>query len=80
MLVEKRNRIPAIPMDLEKYLNDEQLLSLHHAESYGWYLAFVRRPLFLEAIPVLYGPTPGQVAIIESNGDINQNPRIIIRH
>lgn len=80
MQVEKRNRLPEIPQNLEKYLNDDQMLALHHAERYGWHLAFIRRPLFMEPMAVLFGPAEGQIATLELNGDINETPDIILRH
>ena len=49
-------------------------------ENFGWTLAFVRQPLFETAIAVVVSPDRQRYAVLESDGELNMNPQIVIRH
>jgi len=53
MDTEKRDKQPPIPDKYEKLLTDEQLIHLRILEQFGWYIYFIRRPLFQEVTVVL---------------------------
>ena len=76
---EKRNRQKPIPDNVEDYLNDDQMMALSQIENYGWRLEFIRRPLFQEPTPVLFGPNNDQIGILREDGTIDKNPDIQIR-
>lgn len=79
MQKEKRNKQKPIPSNLNDYLNEEQMLALRQIENYGWHLEFIRRPLFQDPTPVVFGPDNGQIGILLSDGTIDKNPGIIVR-
>jgi hypothetical protein len=79
MPLNSRRGNKPIPDDLDKVLNDLQLLALQEAEELDWKLKFVRRPLYREAIPVITDPTGSKFGIIERNGEINLSPKTKIR-
>lgn len=68
---DKRNTQQPIPDDLEQILNSNQLAALQIIKSIGWHLKFVRRPMFLEAIPVLYNSELDQIGILDPDGNID---------
>lgn len=68
---DNRNTQQPIPDDLEHVLNSKQLAALQIIQSIGWQLEFVRRPLFLEAVPVVYNSTLDQIGILDSDGNID---------
>ena len=76
---EKRNKQKPIPDNVEEYLNDDQMMALNQIEGFGWRLEFIRRPLFQEPTPVLFGPDNSQVGILLEDGTIDKSPDIQIR-
>ncbi|NNJ91241.1 MAG: hypothetical protein HKP55_06175, partial [Gammaproteobacteria bacterium] len=50
---DKRQNEDPIPSNLDQFLNQVQMLTLHKVEEFGWHLWFVRRPLFQEAMAVV---------------------------
>ena len=77
---ERRGRTPPIPSGFEAMLNQDQKNALRNVENFGWQMAFVRRPLFDEPIFVVASPDHQRYAILESNGEVNMTPDIVIRH
>ena len=65
--------------ELKSLLNSEQLLSLRKIEQFGWELAFVRRPMFESAIPVVSSPGGDQFGILDSEGELDLNTKIQLR-
>ena len=65
--------------ELKSLLNTEQQLSLRKIEQFGWGLAFVRRPMFESAIPVVSSPSGDQFGILDSEGELDLNAEIKIR-
>ncbi len=76
---EKRNKQKPIPNNLKDYLNEDQLVALRQIESFGWRLEFIRRPLFQDPVPVVFGPTNGQIGILLEDGTIDKTAKILVR-
>ncbi len=70
----------SIPNSLEAYLNSSQILTLHEVEGFGWELKYVRRPLFMEPVPILYHPDMEAYAVMDIDGCINRNVDVALRH
>ena len=70
------NQIPARPNEI---LNEMQLLTLNNMERFGWTLAFIRRPLFQEIVPVLRHCDSRRLGIMDEDGTLNAYPDIIFR-
>ncbi len=50
-------------------LTQEQAMTLHHHENFGW-SAFVRRPLFQEPQPVVVSPDRSVVGLVDADGEV----------
>jgi hypothetical protein len=79
MQKEKRNKQKPIPNNINDYLNEAQRVSLRQIESYGWRLEFIRRPLFQDPVPVVFGPTNGQIGVLLEDGTIDKSANILVR-
>jgi hypothetical protein len=77
---ERRNKQKAVPDNIKDYLNHDQIIALNQIESFGWTLEFVRRPLFQEPTPVVFGPDRKQIGILLKDGTIDKNPGIQVRN
>ncbi len=73
---EKRKGEWPIPDNLEDVLNAMQLIALSEIEAFGWELRFVRRPLFQEAVPVVFSGDGDQIGVLEEDGRLNLQPNI----
>lgn len=67
------------PVGLRAGLNRAQLDALATLEQFGWRLRFVRRPMFLDPIPVVFRKDGEQFVVIESDGSLNDAPDFRIR-
>ena len=76
---ERRTGQPAIPDNLDFYLSQEQMDSLHTMEYFGWQLAFVRRSDLNNIMPVIFHGGQGEYAVLEIGGDVIRAPDIGIR-
>ena len=65
--------------DENESLNEAQLQALQTVERFGWRLRFVRKPLFLEPVPVVYSPEGKAFAVIEEDGKLNTEIDIRLR-
>ena len=79
MQKEKRNKQKPLPNNIDDYLNADQQLALRQIESYGWHLEFIRRPLFQDPVPVVFGPNEGEIGILLENGTIDKKTKIPVR-
>ena len=70
---DKRCKQEPIPGNIDQFLNQLQLMTLHKIEEFGWHLWFVRRPLFQEAMTVVADVSRSSTAILEADGTINKN-------
>ncbi|MBU2884654.1 hypothetical protein KO507_02620 [Gilvimarinus agarilyticus] len=79
MTIRKRGVQAAVPDNIKAFLNDIQLLALHHMESYGWQLWFVRRPLFQVPVAVVKDAEGERVGVLEIDGQVNMQPGLQLR-
>lgn len=75
----KRGEVDPVPDNLMKFLNEDQIIAYHGVERFGWYIKFIRRPLFQRSICVLSNPEGTTLAVLEEDGSINENPEIQLR-
>jgi len=68
-----------VPADLPDFLNDDQLIAYHGLERFGWYIKFIRRPLFQRPVCIVSNPQGTVLAVLEDDGTINEQPEIPIR-
>lgn len=52
-IADKPRKQPAVPDNWEKLLTEQQKLSLVSLRNFGWYIHFIRRPLFQQHTVVL---------------------------
>ncbi len=76
---DKRNKQKPIPNNIDDFLNEDQLIALRQIESFGWHLEFIRRPLFEDPVPVVFGPQNGQIGVLKEDGTIDKSPNILVR-
>jgi len=79
METERRGEGNQVPERLDGVLNEMQLLTLSKMEGFGWILAFIRRPLFQDIVPVLLHPDNGMLGTLEDDGALNTQPDIEFR-
>ncbi len=75
----RRQDAEAHAATLRAGLGQEQLAALRTLEEFKWTLRFVRRPMFLAPIPVLFAPDGSRFVILEADGSINENPGFTLR-
>ena len=76
---DKRDRMPPIPPDYKSLLNPSQLQALNSIAGFGWTLQFVRREGLDVPLPVIRGADGKAVATIDEDGNLDMNPKIVIR-
>lgn len=76
---ERRRGAPLDPDALREGLTPAQLKALATLEQFGWTLRFVRRPMFLEPVPVAFDRSGEKWVVIEPDGSLNENPGFRIR-
>jgi hypothetical protein len=79
IVAERRKPKTPAAYEMERLLNDEQLVTLRELERYGWELKFVRRPPFQPIIPVVFDPDRSKFSVLEADGSVNDNPGFEIR-
>ena len=80
MLEQERRRLAKeLSIVLKRQLNEEQLLTLCSLESFGWELKFIRKPPFGPPIAVIFDADRKTFAVLEADGEINENPGFEIR-
>ncbi|MFT5032973.1 MAG: hypothetical protein ACI89D_002588 [Bermanella sp.] len=77
---ERRKGMHSIPDGLESYLNPAQIVTLHEVARFGWELQYVRRPLFMEPVPILFNHTMNRYAVMDINGCMNRSIDVALRH
>ena len=77
---ERRKGLDSVPDSLEIYLNASQIATLQQVEHFGWMLKYVRRPLFMEPVPILFHRDMGSYAVLEMDGSLNRNVDVAVRH
>ena len=76
---DNRNTKKPVPDDLTSILNEEQLIAYRGLERFGWYIKFVRRPLFQRPVCVMSNPEGTILAVLEKDGSLNENPDVPLR-
>lgn len=76
---EKRGHAQPIPHDLDACMNQDQRHMLQQLQNFGWYIRFVRRPLFEQPIIVLASGDGKQVGVLEPDGRLNLHGNITLR-
>ncbi len=59
-------------------LTQEQAMSIHSHESFGW-SSFIRRPLFQDLQPVLVSPDKSVVAVVDEEGELTTEHDVKLR-
>ncbi len=65
--------------ELKAGLTPEQVATITTMEQFHWTLKFVRRPLFLAPIPIVFDRGRERYAVVEPDGSMNENPGFKIR-
>jgi hypothetical protein len=73
----RKDKQPSIKKVVSE-LTQEQALSIHSHEGFGW-SAFIRRPLFQEPQPVLVSPDKSVVALVDEHGELTTDHDIKLR-
>ena len=79
MDIERRSEENLVHESLHEVLNETQLLTLSTVEEFGWVLAFIRRPLFQDIVPVLLHPDNNILGTLEVDGEVNTQSEIKFR-
>lgn len=75
----RRQDAEAHAATLRAGLSPQQLAALRTLEQFEWTLRFVRRPLFLEPVPIVFAPDGSRFVVLEADGSINENPGFKLR-
>lgn len=67
-VVERRMRMPPIPDDFVSLITHEQRIALNQKQQFGWFVKFVRRPLFQPIEVVLSNPEGSEFLLLETDG------------
>lgn len=67
-VVERRMRMPPIPDDFFSLITHEQRIALNQKQQFGWFVKFVRRPLFQPIEVVLSNPEGSEFLLLETDG------------
>lgn len=81
-MTEKERRKADMPMAavLQSELNEEQRNALGQLEKFGWELRFVRHDPEQAPVTVIFDAGKQKFAVLESDGTLNENGFINIRH
>jgi hypothetical protein len=79
MAKDRRTHRKLTQDEVKDLLNSKQLATLQESQCFGWRLKFIRRPLFLNPVPVLYNTRFGYIGILEPDGQINVKPELEVR-
>jgi hypothetical protein len=63
---------------LKRGLNEDQMATLSTLERFGWSIKFVRKSP-LGPLAAVYDPERHALAIIEPDGNLNENPQVAFR-
>jgi len=77
--VGRRVGVAPVPANLDAYLNDRQMAGLREAQTRGWSLKFVRRPVFQAPTVVLAYRNGRKLGLLQEDGNVNEHARIALR-
>lgn len=67
-VAERRLRMPPVPDDFFSLITHEQRIALNQKQQFGWFVKFVRRPLFQPIEVVLSNPDGSDFLMLETDG------------
>jgi hypothetical protein len=67
-VAERRLRMPPIPDDFISLITHEQRIALNQKQQFGWFVKFVRRPLFQPIEVVLSNPDGSEFLVLDTDG------------
>ena len=67
-VAERRLRMSPIPDDFFGLITHEQRIALNQKQQFGWFVKFVRRPLFQPIEIVLSNPDGSEFLVLETDG------------
>ena len=67
-VAERRMRMLPIPDDFFSLITNEQRIALNQKQQFGWFVKFVRRPLFQPLEVVLSNPDGSEFLMLENDG------------
>ena len=67
-VARRRMRMPPIPNDFFGLITNEQRIALNQKQQFGWFVKFVRRPLFQPLEVVLSNPDGSEFLMLENDG------------
>jgi hypothetical protein len=76
---ERRNPPPSDSTDSRASLTAAQAAALQTLEQFQWSLKFVRRPAFLDPVPVVVDRHGQRHAVLEPDGSLNESHGLRIR-
>ena len=76
---ERRRSGDLDPQALREGLTAAQAKALQTLEQFGWTLKFVRRPMFMDPVPVAFDRNGEKWVVIEADGSLNENPGFKLR-
>lgn len=77
---ERRRLEKELSLVLKRQLNQDQQMTLSSLESFGWELKFIRKPPFGPSIAVIFDADRRKFAVLEPDGEVNENPGFDIRN
>lgn len=77
--IENRERLPAIPADLQNLLTEVQFLAMRRIEDFGWDVKFVRRKNLQAPIVVVTNHAGQTFGVLEADGRLNMQHNLKIR-
>lgn len=77
--IENRERLPAIPVDLQNLLTEVQYLAVRRIEDFGWDIKFVRRKNLKAPIVVVTNHAGKTFGVVEAEGRLNLEHNLKIR-
>ncbi len=80
MTQEKRRAEPPVTENAMDMLTDLQKIALRRIENFGWQLKFIRHPSFEPPMVVVENSTGVNIGVLEEDGGVNLNPRIVLRN
>lgn len=75
---ERRRGSVSNPIQLREQLNESQLRMLRELESFGWELRFVRRPPFVQPIPVIFAGEDAYITL-RFDGSLDEQAAFDVR-
>lgn len=67
-VAERRLRMPPIPDEFVSLITHEQRIALNQKQQFGWFVKFVRRPLFQPIEVVLSNPDGSEFLVLDTDG------------